>query len=286
MRRTRSETETQSEVGETGRPIVVGHRGAPRDRVENTIASFEEAIRQGAEALECDVRVSRDGAALLFHDRSLERLAARTGTIEDMDAAEALSLRLRAPRRPEARVARLDALLDLADRRRTAVAIEVKSPQGPGEMPPRERRRRTAIAVLEAVRRHRRPERHRLISFDLDLLEEIAARRSPAPLGAIFDRPPSPAARRRAVALGSLLVLHHGLLEKPAVARWVARTRLPVWVYAIDSRRAAERTAAAARRFGCRVAAWISNCPGTLRARLGKTDAAPARARRVRARST
>jgi glycerophosphoryl diester phosphodiesterase len=55
------------------RPIVVGHRGG-RGRgwpTENTIAAFEEARRQGARAVELDVRTSRDGEVVVFHDAAL-----------------------------------------------------------------------------------------------------------------------------------------------------------------------------------------------------------------------
>ena len=47
---------------------VVGHRGAPRERCENTIASFERALELGADALELDVCVTRDRQTVVWHD--------------------------------------------------------------------------------------------------------------------------------------------------------------------------------------------------------------------------
>jgi glycerophosphoryl diester phosphodiesterase len=47
---------------------VIGHRGAPRVAPENTIASFEKAIEVGADAIETDVCVTRDGCFVLWHD--------------------------------------------------------------------------------------------------------------------------------------------------------------------------------------------------------------------------
>ncbi len=48
---------------------VVGHRGSPCDEVENTLPSFERAVaREGANALEMDVCVTRDGDLLVWHD--------------------------------------------------------------------------------------------------------------------------------------------------------------------------------------------------------------------------
>jgi glycerophosphoryl diester phosphodiesterase len=47
---------------------VIGHRGSPIREVENTIASFEAAIDEGANALEVDVSVTSDGRGVLWHD--------------------------------------------------------------------------------------------------------------------------------------------------------------------------------------------------------------------------
>ena len=57
------------------RPFIFGHRGSPEKSTENTIASFEQAIEQGVDGLELDIRLSRDKRLVIFHDPSLERLA-------------------------------------------------------------------------------------------------------------------------------------------------------------------------------------------------------------------
>jgi glycerophosphoryl diester phosphodiesterase len=56
------------------RPIVVGHRGGRGGGwpTENTIAAFEEARRQGARAVELDVRTCAGGEVVVFHDRALQ----------------------------------------------------------------------------------------------------------------------------------------------------------------------------------------------------------------------
>ena len=48
--------------------LVFGHRGSPRRFPENTVASFEEALRVGADGFETDLRLLADGVAVLFHD--------------------------------------------------------------------------------------------------------------------------------------------------------------------------------------------------------------------------
>ncbi|MEU0556625.1 glycerophosphodiester phosphodiesterase [Dactylosporangium sp. NPDC006015] len=54
-------------------PILVGHRGAPLRRTENTIPSLLLAAELGADAVEFDVRASADGHPILLHDRTLQR---------------------------------------------------------------------------------------------------------------------------------------------------------------------------------------------------------------------
>src|SRR5512142_1042746 len=50
---------------------IYGHRGSPRRFRENTIESFEEALRAGADGFETDLRLLADGTAVLFHDDEL-----------------------------------------------------------------------------------------------------------------------------------------------------------------------------------------------------------------------
>jgi glycerophosphoryl diester phosphodiesterase len=50
---------------------IYGHRGSPRRFAENTVESFEEALRCGADGFETDLRLLADGTAVLFHDDEL-----------------------------------------------------------------------------------------------------------------------------------------------------------------------------------------------------------------------
>ena len=76
------------------RPIA--HRGLHDVRagvVENSFAAVRAAIAAGF-AIACDVRVSRDGEAFVFHDDDLQRLTGQSGRFGDLDAASARALRL------------------------------------------------------------------------------------------------------------------------------------------------------------------------------------------------
>src|ERR1700751_793558 len=62
-----------------GHPFVVAHRGASADRPEHTLAAYELALAQGAEGVECDVRLTRDGHLVCVHDRRVDRTSNGSG---------------------------------------------------------------------------------------------------------------------------------------------------------------------------------------------------------------
>lgn len=62
------------------RPLIIGHRGHWKT-AENTIRSFHEAVDAGADMIEFDVQLSKDGIPLVFHDYSLKRMAGRGGSV-------------------------------------------------------------------------------------------------------------------------------------------------------------------------------------------------------------
>lgn len=71
-------------------PIIVAHRGASGDAPENTLAAFELGWRQGADALEGDFHLTRDGAIVCIHDSSTGRTGDR-----DLKVAECTLEQLR-----------------------------------------------------------------------------------------------------------------------------------------------------------------------------------------------
>jgi len=58
-------------------PLIIGHRGASALAPENTLAAFQIAIEDGADGLEFDVRLAKDGVPVVFHDATLRRLASK-----------------------------------------------------------------------------------------------------------------------------------------------------------------------------------------------------------------
>jgi glycerophosphoryl diester phosphodiesterase len=70
------------------RPRLLAHRGLALDAPENTLLAFLKALAAGAEYLETDVHVSRDGVAVVSHDPDLSRVAGRSGSVGDLSLAE------------------------------------------------------------------------------------------------------------------------------------------------------------------------------------------------------
>ncbi|WP_073479826.1 glycerophosphodiester phosphodiesterase family protein [Streptoalloteichus hindustanus] len=60
---------------------VVAHRGASAHRAEHTLAAYLLALEQGADGLECDVRLSRDGHLVCVHDRRVDRTSDGRGVV-------------------------------------------------------------------------------------------------------------------------------------------------------------------------------------------------------------
>ncbi len=110
------------------RPLVMGHRGAPDDAPENTLASFTLASMQGAEVLETDLRFTRDNVILLIHDATVERTTDGTGAVSGMTLAEVKKLHTKPPKPgqpPGAAPPTLEELLQIT-RGETPLALELK----------------------------------------------------------------------------------------------------------------------------------------------------------------
>ena len=68
-------------------PRVVAHRGASAELAEHTLAAYVLALEQGADGLECDVRMTRDGHLVCIHDRRIDRTSTGFGAVSTYDLA-------------------------------------------------------------------------------------------------------------------------------------------------------------------------------------------------------
>src|SRR6201993_240448 len=71
-----------------GHPFVVAHRGASAARPEHTLAAYDLALKEGADGVECDVRLTRDGHLVCVHDRRLDRTSTGAGLVSTTTLAQ------------------------------------------------------------------------------------------------------------------------------------------------------------------------------------------------------
>lgn len=110
--------------------IVVAHRGWPQRYSENTLASFRGALALGVDAIEFDVRLTRDGRLAVIHDADTQRTTGAPGLVAGMTLDEVKRLDAGARLGPAfagERTPVLEEVLELVAGR-AALAIEVKPP--------------------------------------------------------------------------------------------------------------------------------------------------------------
>ena len=158
----RSTLASWRQAGESA--VVVGHRGAAGVAPENTMPSFELAWSLGADAIEIDVHLSRDGALVVMHDATVDRTTNGHGKISELSLAELQTLdasgKTNNSNRP-ARVPTLDEVLAWA-RGKTHLVIELKGTEHPN----------LVAQTIQAVREYRMLDQVMLISFDHQALRE------------------------------------------------------------------------------------------------------------------
>jgi glycerophosphoryl diester phosphodiesterase len=71
---------------------VYGHRGAPAEFPENTLAGFRRALELGIEGIELDVHLSADGVPVVIHDETVDRTTNGRGAVADLTVQELRAL--------------------------------------------------------------------------------------------------------------------------------------------------------------------------------------------------
>jgi glycerophosphoryl diester phosphodiesterase len=181
------------------RPQVVAHRGASHDIAEHTLGAYVAALDDGADGLECDVRLTADGHLVCVHDRDLRRIAATKGIVSTMDLAELDQLDFASWKNPWAelddeapdrddrlsRVLTLRTLLEtVADYdRRVEVAIETKHPTRYGGLV-----ERRLVELLHHFGWDRPGSPARVMSFSWKALQRVEKRAPGVPLVQLVEK--------------------------------------------------------------------------------------------------
>lgn len=111
-------------------PFVVAHRGASAARPEHTLAAYELALAEGADGVECDVRLTRDGHLVCVHDRTVDRTSDATGLVSELTLDELRDMNFGTAAEPAGVLALSDLIGLVLDwrSRPTKLFIETKHP--------------------------------------------------------------------------------------------------------------------------------------------------------------
>lgn len=153
--------------------LRVGHRGARAYAPENTLASFEKAIEIGVDAVELDVRKSRDGELVVMHDADIKRTTSGKGLVSDLSLAQ-----IKAYSSDGEKVPTLGEALDFLGGK-VKVFIELKE-QGSEEQ------------VLAEVRKRGMEKDVVITSFLEDALKKVRERDAAIPTGLIYAKHSNP----------------------------------------------------------------------------------------------
>ena len=107
---------------------VFAHRGASAYAPENTLAAFDLAREVGADGIELDVQLTKDGEIVVIHDETLERTTGAPGWVKDytLDEIKALNASMGNETYPDEKIPTLDEVFDLLDDTQMLVNIELK----------------------------------------------------------------------------------------------------------------------------------------------------------------
>ncbi len=200
---------------------TVGHRGAPKIAPENTVASLETAIDRGAQWVETDVQITKDGRPVMMHDTTVDRMTDGTGRIDQLTAAEIAKLTVKGG----GHVPTLEQVLASPKVRSSRMLLEIKGSQTP----------ESVAHALRLVAEAGMAERTMVQSFDEDVVRYAAA--SPyefkvALLRSQLDA--DPVATARAFSLSAYAVSFKGLAAQPDTVNRLRAAGVETFVWTVD----------------------------------------------------
>jgi len=214
-------------------PWVIAHRGASAVAPENTMAAFRRAVELGADCIETDLHLSRDGRLVILHDATLNRTTNGEGPVKNLTLAELRELdagRWFSQQFAGERLPTIEELLDFAGQVDLSLYLEIKGGAGYG----------VERAVISALRGRKESKASVVLCFDASVLDRIHQLDRLVMTGLLFESDPE-AMVREAVRVGARQIAPRGDCITPELI-------------------------ADAHRRGLKLVAWTVNEPTQMRA--------------------
>jgi glycerophosphoryl diester phosphodiesterase len=226
-------------------PLIIGHRGASAWAPENTLAAFRWAVAAGADGIEMDVRLARDGVPVVIHDADLRRTGGRADLVAELSSAELGRLDVgswfsgRYPHRSRSEFASetvptLAQVIELARQIPGPLFVELKFEN--------EDAKPLVAAVCDVIAKTGLAGKVIIKSFRLDAVAEVRRLQPNTATAALFEPTlttffrPDRIVRAALEAAAGHISLHHSL-ARPKLVRLARDAGLAITVWTVDSPR-------------------------------------------------
>lgn len=235
---------------------IVGHRGVAGEAIENTMAGYRLAIRQGADMIELDVQLTRDRQLVAFHDWDLERLAGDRSVVEESRLSCLQEIGVRAAGTECSRRIRMPSLQEVLDELPQSQPLNVEL----------KRRAAEPVDLATALGELIRNRRNILVSsFDWELLAVVKKSLRNCPLAPIGREDPE-ALLEAAERLEAFSIHCSRRIADKELIEGAALQKRPLLVYTVNE-------AQEARDLFCLGAKGVfSDFPGRLRRSLEEAE--------------
>lgn len=152
--------------------LISAHRGGAALAPENTLAAFRNGIALGADFLEMDVHLTKDGVPVVIHDATIDRTTDGAGRVADFTLAQLQSFNAAAKYAGATErqvIPTLAQVLDLAQPTSVQLEIEIKATADNGRYPGIEQK------VIDVIAARGMLDRVRIMAFEFDTLQRVRA---------------------------------------------------------------------------------------------------------------
>ncbi|MGC8670005.1 MAG: glycerophosphodiester phosphodiesterase [Candidatus Micrarchaeia archaeon] len=191
--------------------LKIGHRGAGGSAPENTLKSFAEAIKDGANAVEIDVRQTKDKKLVIFHNEKLDKLTGQKGYVSDFTLEQIKQLNIEGESIPT-----FGEAIDFIDSKVEKILVEIKEPG-------------TESEIIKAIKAKKLEDRVIIISFHADALKKVRALDSHIETGFIYASYSDPIGIAKELGVSYLLPLYRFTHSKDIDRAHENNLKIIVW---------------------------------------------------------